>query len=162
MNDTVDHLSQHDARLIPEVGGTRLFVDSSEVIFEGRASDELRHVVNRAVRFVLAYFQRNLDRANAPRNLITDYQVEQVAIKVALHYLYMYNMWKNHDEEYRDHDLNLTTDDLTHPYTRDQVLFFCEEQFPTTYQSMAALLLDESPEEFIKWERSRRDFWSHR
>lgn len=159
VNSLQDYLSLHDARLVPEDDGTRLLVEDNNVIFEQRSPDEVRHVVNRAVGVAILYFQRNLSSAGAPPMLVSAQQVEQVAIKVALHHLYIYNGWKNFHEEYRDHDLTLTDEDLSHPYTRDEVMFYCEATFPATYQSMAALLLNESPEDFIKWERGRRAFW---
>lgn len=156
-----DYLARHDARLSTEDSATRLLVEDNDVIFQNQTPDALRQIVNSAVGFVSVYLAENLQRSNEVVQ-ITDHQIEQVAIKVALRYLYMYNMWRNHNEEYREHDLALTPDDLRHPYTRDEVLFYCEETFPGDYQSVAACLVGTTRDEFAKWEQGRRDFWNRR
>jgi hypothetical protein len=162
MADTeTDYLARHDARLVREGSAARLLVEGSDVIFVNQAPDALRRIVNDAVGFVSAHFSDNLRRCNDAVP-ITNHQVEQVAIKVAVHHLYMYNMWRNHEEEYRDHDLGLTLDDLRHPYTRDETLFYCEQTFPGDYQSVAASLVGTTRDEFAEWERGRRDFWDRR
>jgi hypothetical protein len=156
-----DYLAQHDARLVTEGSATRLLVEDNNVIFVNQTPDALRQIVNHAIGFASAYFTDNLQRSDEEIQ-ITDHQIEQVAIKVALRYLYMYNMWRNYNEEYRDHDLALTLDDLRHPYTRDETLFYCEETFPRDYPSVAASLVGTTRDEFTEWEKGRREFWDRR
>jgi hypothetical protein len=156
-----DYLAQHDARLITEGSATRVLVEESNVIFVNQTPDALRQIVNHAIGFASAYFTDNLQRSNEVIQ-ITEHQIEQVAIKVALCHLYMYNMWRNYNEEYRDHDLALTLDDLRHPYTRDETLFYCEATFPKDYQSVAASLVGTTRDEFAEWEKGRREFWDRR
>jgi len=157
----IDYLARHDARLVTEGSATRLLVEDDNVIFVNQTPDALRQIVNHAIGFLSAYFTDNCQRSNEEIQ-ITDRQIEKVAIKVALRYLYMYNMWKNNNEEYREHDLALTSDDLRHPYTRDEVLFYCESTFPGDYQSVAASLVRTTRDEFTEWEQSRREFWDRR
>jgi hypothetical protein len=157
-----DYLAKHHARLVAEGSATRLLVEDNNVIFPNQTPEALRRIINDAIGFASAYFIGNLQRSGEETQ-ITDDQVEQVAIKVAIRYLYMFNMWRNsNDDEFRDHRLALTTDDLRHPYTRDETLFYCEERFPGDYRSVAASLVGTTRDEFTEWETRRRDFWDRR
>lgn len=157
-----DYLAQHDARLIVEGSDTRLLVEDRNVCFENQTPDTLRKAVNNAVGFAFAFFTHNVQFSSVEIQ-ITEHQIEHIAINVALNFLYMYNGWKNTSpEENRDLDLDLTHDDLLHPYTRDETLFYCERHFRKNYQVVAACLLGITLDEFVEWETYRKDFWSMR
>lgn len=157
-----DYLAQHDARLIVERSDTRLLVEDQNVCFENQTPDTLRKVVNNSVGFAFVFFTHNVQFSRIEIQ-ITEHQIEHVSINVALNFLYMYNGWKNTSpDKYRDLDLALTHDDLLHPYTRDETLFYCEKQFPKNYQVVAACLLGITLDEFVEWETCRKDFWARR
>jgi hypothetical protein len=163
-SEGVDYLARHEARLVEEGLDIRLLVGDQNVLFIQQTPAALRAAVNRAIDFVADYFKDNLKRSNTRLSTtsrqITSRQIEQVAIRVALRHLYQYNSWRSLIEIYRDHDLILTTRDLLHPSTRDEILFYCEKRFPEVYQVVAASLLGTTAEEFAEWEKHRRAFWS--
>lgn len=153
-----DYLNNHNARLEVEESNTRLFVGDKEALFEKQTPEELRSIMNRAIYFAARFFADN--RQSSPiQTEITEYQIEQIGIAVAIRFLYTYNLWKANLPEHQDRELVLAIHDLQHPYTRDEVLFCCESVFPESYQSVAASLLGITPEDFAEWERGRREFW---
>ncbi|MBD3672297.1 MAG: hypothetical protein HUJ26_02115 [Planctomycetaceae bacterium] len=160
-NSNIDYLARHDAKLIEEGSATRLVVGDKEVLFEKQSPEKLGPILNRAIDFTVAFFNDN--RVTSPiQTDITEHQIEQIAIAVVIRFLYTYNLWKANLPEHRDRELVLADHDLQHPYTSDEVLFYCESVFPESYQSEAASLLGITPENFAEWERGRREFWDMR
>jgi len=160
-DSNIDYLARHDAKLIEEGSATRLLVGDKEALFEKQTPEELRAIMNRAIDYAVRFFADNR-QSSSIQTEITEHQIEQIAIAVAIRFLYTYNLWKANLPEHRDRELILADHDLQHPYTSDEVLFYCEKSFPESYQSEAASVLGITHEEFAEWERGRREFWDRR
>ena len=154
-----DYLSRHQARFVAEGNDSRVLVAGNNVIFANIDENSLREHINHAVAVAVRHFAANLD--NSETSINTEH-LEQLAIKVALNHLYIYNMWKHTYDEHRDIELRISTDDMESVNTRDAVRFFCEDEFGLSYADTAAALLGMTRQAFVKWEERRQallDLW---
>jgi hypothetical protein len=156
-----DYLARHNATFRRLGAATILNAYDRHAFFERQTPESIAPILNRAIGFGRRWLSRNLDLSPAPTE-VPEEQIEQIALRIALRFLPMFCSWRHGSEPHKDQPLELTANEMQHPYSREEVLFFCEHHFAPVYQSVAAELLGMSLAEFQEWESNARVVWNWR
>jgi hypothetical protein len=89
---------------------------------------------------------------------IDEHDLSIISLKIVLHYLYMYNMWRRMYMELKDRDLRFLTKDFENPSTGDMIISYFRNKYPEAYSGKCELLLGMSADEFRDYEKSRQEF----
>ena len=89
---------------------------------------------------------------------IDEYDLSFISLKIVLHYLYMYNMWRITYPQHRDQELKFLPKDFEHPNTGDMIIWYLKNKYPETYAAKCQLMLGMSTDEFTNYEKKRQEF----
>ncbi len=153
---TIDYTARAGCEVRPEASGSRAFFGGNSVVFPGLAPDVLRVKLNLAMANAVAHYARKVAASGVT---IEPGPIEQVAMKVVLNTLYVYNLWRNQYPERRDQPLVVGEEELDHPQANDECLHYCEREYGAEYIKYAAALTGMTPDEFAAYEERRRAFW---
>ena len=87
-------------------------------------------------------------------------ELDEVSLKVVLHYFYLYNSWKYSNEKEKDRDLAFLQKDFHHPYTYDIILQYFKLKYPGDYALKCACLTEKTADELLKYEYDRDSFYN--
>lgn len=154
-----DDLARPNGHHRPGTVFTRLRVQKTSAVFANMTPAQLRPLVNSAMEVAVPYYASNVARSGMP---VAEADIESAALEVVVYTLYVYNLWKNDHLLCKWKRLRVKRSDLSHPQSRDQVLSYCQSRFGADYPRYAAAILGMSAEEFLRWEKERREFWDRR
>jgi len=152
---TPDYLVKLGMTLQVEHGICRIHGAGEATAFPNIDPDELRRKVNDAAHLAVAHYAGNAARASVA---FTPAQIEQVAMRVTLNALYLYNHWRGHYEQHRHHPLTLNIEDFANSAAKDECLSYCQNEYGAGYRLYAAALTGMSAEEFHGYEAARRAY----
>ncbi len=151
-----DYVEQLGAKLIDDSGNIQVLTEDTNVLFVKQKSDVLRKIINQAMAVASSHYQNRVATSGID---FTEREIQEISLKVVLHNLYVYNMWKNDYPKYHDLELKVTVEDLKHPQSEDQCYFYCKKKYGADYSSYTAALNGQTREQFESWERGRIAFW---
>jgi len=120
------------------------------------APQALREILNDGMTSAVAHYGRNVASSGVA---IETARIEEAALAVVLHTVYVYNLWRRDYPQHRDQALVVGPRELAHPQSHDECLHYCEREFGEQYRTYAAALLGMSDEEFARYEDGRRWLW---
>ena len=91
---------------------------------------------------------------------MTAEELDEICLRVALHYFYLYNSWRSVSEKEKNRSLAFLQKDFSHPNTRDKVIQFFKRTYPNDYAAKSAALLGMKTDELLKYETDNRDFYN--
>ena len=135
--------------------GLRLTTNSDSNLLLAHVSDEeIKTIVTKNYNFVKNYFiQRTGDK-------ISNQDLERIALKIVLHYFYLYQNWRGIYENEKDRDLSFIQSDFGHPQTADLIVWYFKTRHPNNYAEKCCLMLNMSCAGFKEYEASRQAFFN--
>jgi hypothetical protein len=91
---------------------------------------------------------------------ISPEELNEISLKVVIHYFYLYNSWKSQYEKEKNRDLTFLDKDFDHPNTYDKVIQFFKNKYPREYAAKCAILLGKTADELLKYEGNNNDFYN--
>lgn len=153
----IDFIARHSGVLRQLKFGTKLIVAGQNAYFEQQQPDDLRRLINDAMRKAVAYYKRNVGHSGLA---IPDSEIEEMAFGVVVHFLYMYNKWKaDNPVKYRRVKVELARGDLKSNGAIEQCLWFAQQKYREQYAPFVAALAGLSISEYHEWETCRRRYW---
>jgi hypothetical protein len=150
MNFYVDNIK---VDLSKETGGLRLRTDDDNLLLANQTIEETRSIVLKNHRIVKENYEKLVN------NLIDSDDISKVSMRIVLHYLYMYNLWRTMYKREEKRDLTFREKDFDHPYTKDKIIEYFKNKYPSDYSVKCETLLRMTTEDFNKYEKNRQDFY---
>ena len=142
MKFTVDGI---EIELAEENGGIRLTTRHDDnVILPDQTMASVENIVKENLQIVRSYY---LAKSGVPVS-IDERDLTVVSLKLVLHYLYMYNMWRKMYQNHKARDLKFQKEDLESPGTHDMIIAYFKNKYPDGYSAMCAHMLGISVEAF--------------
>jgi hypothetical protein len=149
----VDYMSELGVEVVVKHGITRVVGRGISVHFGGENPESLKSAINEAMNTAIAHFREK----NAGL-FLTESQLCEVSIKVVLHHLFIYSQWRRTNEKYKNLELKITPDDLTHVQSNDEVYDYCKAKFGSNHGEVAAALMGKTLNELKNYEVGRERF----
>jgi hypothetical protein len=153
----IDYIARMGYEVRDDPEGTRVLFEDRSALFPNLAGEEVRGAVNRAMETALSYFTVNVSKSTIA---IEPRQVEEVAFRVTVSWIAMYNSWRNFYPEHRNHSLSVSEEELRQPRTFDQCYDYCKAVFGPEFRKYVAALLGLSEKQFARTEERREKFWN--
>ncbi|MBK6546225.1 MAG: hypothetical protein IPG12_13260 [Saprospiraceae bacterium] len=87
-------------------------------------------------------------------------ELNEVCMRIVLHYFYLYNSWKYSNEKEKDRDLTFLAKDFKHPNSMDIIIQYFKNKYPKDYAGKCASILGITAEELLKYENNNNEFYS--
>jgi hypothetical protein len=152
----IDYTDRLGCRVAREPSGSRALFKERDVFFPGISPDALREKLNEAMEYAVAHYHRNVASSGVA---MEQSRIEEAALNVVLHFLRLYNLWRQHYPEHKHQPLVVGDAELEHVPAHDECLFYCEREYGANYAIYAAALLGMTSQEFLRYEEGRRRFW---
>jgi hypothetical protein len=140
--------------LAEENKGIRLTTDDDNLILPNQTMTSVEHIVRENFRMVKAHYQAKSGVSVS----IDGRDLSLVSLRIVLHYLYMYNKWREMYEHHKDRDLKFLIEDFEHPSTHDLIIWYFRNKYLEKYSTQCELMLGMSADEFRSYEKSRQEF----
>lgn len=138
--------------IIEEDGAVRVTVESGEnAIFDNLAVTFVENVLKANFQFVKTYYE------SKACIYIAEQDISIISMHIVLHYLYMYNMWRETEVGEEDRDLAFLEEDFDDPQTHDMIIYYFRSKYPDSYSAICELLLGMSAGEFKNYEKRRQE-----
>jgi hypothetical protein len=151
-----DYIDKLGADLLTEGPDCHIRFKDRSVKFAKLGPEELRSKLNEAMCSAVAHYSGKVASAGVS---MASRQIEEAALNVVLHTLYVYNMWRHTYGMYKNHPLRIQASDLSHPQAHDCCWNYCEAEFGAQYVEYAAALTGMSVERYESYEEGRRRFF---
>ena len=141
--------------LTEENKGIRLTTQNDDnVILPNQTMTSVENIVRENFQIVKSHYQA---KAGVPIS-IDEHDLSSISLKIVLHYLYMYNMWRTTYPQHRNQELRFLPKDFEHPNTGDIIIWYFKNKYPETYAAKCQLMLGMSTVEFADFEKGRQNF----
>ena len=87
-------------------------------------------------------------------------ELNEVCLKIVLHFFGLYNSWKYSNENEKDRDLTFLPKDFGHANTRDILLQYFKRKYPEDYADKCASILDMPAADLLKYEYNNNEFYN--
>jgi len=98
--------------------------------------------------------------ASKSEELLSSVDINHVSLSIVLHYLYLYNSWKNMYEKQENRSLSFDEKDLESPGTHDMLFHYFKSNYPKDWKIKSAILLNIGLDELEKYYKSREEFYN--
>lgn len=140
--------------LIENQYGLHMTAFTDEFPLPGQTLEETKSVITNNFKIVKEKYIK------AASNGVSLDDINEVSLKIVIHYFYLYNTWKSLYEKEKDRDLTFRQEDYTHPNTYDKIIQFFRNKYPKDYVEKCAIILEIPPEILSKYEYDRHEFYS--
>lgn len=148
------HIEKIQIELTEDLYGIRLKTATDDLPLPGQTIAETMETVRINFETVQEKYKKS-----ATDKIDMD-ELNEVCLKIVLHYFYLYNTWKETNEKEKDRDLAFLPKDFSHPYTFDIVIQYFKNKYPTDYAGKCAAMLDMQVDKLLKYEYDRADFYN--
>ena len=152
----IDYVARVGCALIEEENVTCVRLRDHELAFLNLAPDVLREKLNAAMEGAVAHYRSNVAASGVA---MPPQRIEEAALCVVLHTLFVYNLWRNNYADRKDQPLVVGPEELAHVQSDDECLHYCEREYGPDYAKYAAALVAMTAEEFARYEDGRNQFW---
>jgi len=154
LNAVTFYIEKIKVELIEATQGLRLTALDLELPLPGQSIEETKETVGKNFETVKEKYQP------AASAIMTTEELDEICLRVTLHYFYLYNSWRSVSEKEKNRSLAFQEKDFSHPNTRDKVIQFFRLKYPNDYAAKSAALLGMKTDELLKYETDNRDFYN--
>jgi hypothetical protein len=152
-----DYFERLGCEVREEAEGSRVMLADGSVLFPNLSTDEVRRAIDDAMQTVAPYFAANASKSELA---IEPRQVEEVAFRVSLSWISMYNKWRVFYPDHRNQPLTVGLEELRAAQTFDQCYDYGKKVFGADFRRHVAALLGLSDTEYARIEKRRQEFWN--
>ena len=124
-----------------ENNGIRFTTENENWFIPGQSLDETKTIIKQNFKIIKTHFQDKLGK------IITDLDLDNVSLKIALHYFQMYNHWRTLYKKETNRDLTFIQKDFEHPYTSDIIVDYFKKRYPDNYINNCEIMLNMTTEQ---------------
>ena len=151
-------LENIDMTLSNENGNVRAKSTNDNVILINQSVDNIADIIKLNFDIVNGFYKSRIANKTAEGFELSD--INQVSITIVLHYLYMYNSWKNTYENKANQDLRFNEKDFSNPSTSDIIMSFYRKKYPNDWETKSSILLGITTEELQRYYGERQKFYN--
>jgi hypothetical protein len=130
------YLNNIKVSIAKESNGIRLITDDENWFIPRQTLNETKTIIEKNVKIIQAHFQDKLGAT------ITEADLSNVSLKIALRYFQMYNHWRTIYKRETNRDLTFMQKDFEHPYTLDTIVDYFKSQYPNNYIDKCQVMLN--------------------
>jgi hypothetical protein len=119
-----------------ENNGIRLTTEDENWLIPGQTLDETKTIIEKNFIIIKTHFQNRLGE------IITEADLGNVSLKIALRYFQMYNHWRTMYKREISRDLTFLKKDFEHPYTSDTIVDYFKSRYPDNYLDKCEVMLN--------------------
>jgi hypothetical protein len=149
MKQTIEDI---EINLELEKSGVRVISGGSNVILPNQDLRNVFAIIENNYKFLSNYY------TDISSSKIEAIDIKLICIKIVLHYLYMYNMWRQIYENEKDRDLKFIKEDLFHPQTYDIIFDYFKLKHPNNWIDKSSIMMKMSIDECLKIYTARELF----
>ena len=140
--------------LIETQFGLHLKMEDYQYPLPGQTIDETVNIIRKNFEILKSQYSKTAS------GKLKDEEINEVCLKIVLHFFGMYNSWKYSNKKEKDRDLTFLEKDFKHPQAMDIVLWYFKLKYPSDYADKSSFLLDLSPAYLLEYEKNRDDFYN--
>ena len=152
-----DHLTRLGYAIREDPNGSRVLLLQRSVLFRNLGAAETARVIDEAMKKVIPWLDANVSASGLA---IEQRHIEEVALRVVLSWLYMYNLWRSLYPEHRNHPLTVGSHELRQAQTFDQCYDYCKHVFGADFRRYVAALLGLTAANYANVEKRRQEYWN--
>jgi hypothetical protein len=130
----------------------RLISEDNSLPFQNQTQEAIKDLVTNNYRIVKSYYE---SKANSSEYLA---DLSRLCLKIVLHYLLMYNLWRDMYKFEKNRDLTFLVDDFDSVGTHDIILRYFMKRYPQNYAIKCQFILNMTETEFKEFEKNRVQF----
>jgi hypothetical protein len=146
------NIEQIEVTIEPEKNGLRLTTEYESWLFFNQTFQEIKETIKENYVIVKSHFRPKAGSA------ITESDLENICLKIALSFFNMYNHWRTMYKKEKNRDLTFLQKDLEHPYTSYAIINYFKRKYHDNYAEKCETLLQITKEEFSEYEKSKEQF----
>lgn len=135
-----------------EKNGIRLTTENENCLIPRQTLDETKIIIEKNFRIIKTHFQDKL------RAIITDTDLDNMSLKIALRYFQMYNHWRAMYKRETNRDLTFIQKDFEHPYTSDTIVDYFKKKYPDSYLDKCKIILNMTTEQVREYVIRKEQF----
>lgn len=148
------YIEQIKIDLIENQYGLQLTTTDVVLPLPGQTFAETMDIIHKNFRILKSHYLKTASSEIEPAEL------NEVCLKIVLHFFGLYNSWKYSNEKHKDLDLTFHPKDFNHPYTQDIIIPYFKNKYPNDYAGKCGSLLGLSAAELLRDESNRADFYN--
>lgn len=133
-----------------EGSSVRVKSNTENVILSNQVIDVVGDLIKHNFNIVNEHYKKTFKNSE---EVIDFKDLNLVSIKIVLHYLYMYNSWK-------DKELKFSVKDFTNPSTHDIIFNYFKENHPKSWEKKSATLLGMGLNDLKIYYKTREVFYN--
>jgi hypothetical protein len=135
-----------------ENSGIRLTTEDENWLIRRQTLDETKTIIEKNFKIIKTHFQDKLGE------VITEADLSNVSLKIALRYFQMYNHWRTMYKRETNRDLTFIQKDFEHPYTSDTIVDYFKNRYPDNYVNKCEVMLNMTTEQVRKYVIRKEQF----
>lgn len=132
--------------------GIRLKIWDDEWLLPGQSIAETKDTIIKNIDIVSTKYIKKAT------GLIPAAELNEVCLKIVVHYFYLYNLWRSIYEKEKERNLVFQHEDFTHPNTYDTIIRYFKIKYPNNYPDKCTAMLGIKKDAFLKYEAERESF----
>ena len=154
MNIAKVHLGEIVVVLNFESSGVRVSSDIENVILINQDINTVLNLVTANFEFVYSHYKSTA----AEKSDLKD--INNVSISIVLHYLYMYNTWRNTYKNKANLNLQFNEQDFSNPATFDMIISYYRKLYAKDWVEKSNIRLGMTIEDLRKYYSEREKFYN--
>lgn len=135
-----------------EDNGIRLTTEGENWFIPRQTLEETKTILDKNFKIIKEHF---LDKVGP---VITESDLNNVCLKIALRYFQMYNHWRTMYKRETNRDLTFLQKDFEHPYTSDTIVDYFKKKHPDNYVSQCEIMLNMTTEQIREYVIRKEQF----
>lgn len=140
--------------LLEDTNNVRIKSGKDNIVLNNQNIESVATLVRNNFDIVYNYYK---SKSTNNTDLI---DINKVSVSIVLHYLYIYNTWKNTYKNKTDLDLRFNKQDLNNPTTLDIIMSFYRKKYAINWIEKCNLLLGMTVEELQNYYEEREKFYN--
>lgn len=144
--------------LSDENGNVRLKSRDDNVILVDQSVDNISKIVRLNFDVANNFYKKRVSQESVDKfDLI---EINRISLTIVLHYLYLYNSWRNTYKNKADQNLMFNAQDFGNPSTSDIIMNFCKKNHPRDWEERSSILLGMKQDELKRYYKERENFYN--
>lgn len=151
-------LDEPELELFEDGGDVRIILPKRSVLLRDQRIDLVVPVIKHNYEQIVSYYQSKL--GNNMKDGIDHADISYISLSILLHYLSMYNSWRQWYARHRNMDLSFKEEDFSHPPTHDIIFRYFRASYPDSWEEKCCLLLGKSMQELKAYYANRELYYN--
>lgn len=151
-----EHIENITLNLSSEYTNVRVISNKQNLILSNQNIESVAELIRFNFNVVSNHYKLIIEKEKKEFNLK---DINFISISIVLHYLYMYNSWKDMYRKQENKDLRFNDKDLSNPSTHDIVFNYFITKYPNEWEEKCAILLGMELNKLRTYYQTRESFY---